>query len=432
MANAGTPRCGSCWFPRGANRIPVCLRSPVLPFKMDNDSRRAGHTLRDVKALACTFINLGQAFPKRPRMAWRAFAPTMRRRNRFGMVVGRGSRRMRSEGWGVAEPLADAEGPVPVEGNSKRREPLARPGTVDSRRVLWAYVVTLLGMHVLALAALVPWLFHPVTLVVCVVGVYFFGQGINFCYHRLLTHHALVIPKWLERFWLVMVLCCLEDTPCKWVTTHRHHHKHADHEDDPHSPLVSFFWSHFQWLTLHNTGTRTFEAYHRYAKDILSDPFCMSLEKRLWLAPAIYVAHAIGFFLAGLAGGWLATGSGAAGLQLGASLLVWGVIVRTVLVWHITWSVNSVTHTWGYRTYETQEQSRNNWLIAILAVGEGWHNNHHYDQASASNQHRWWELDLTYWHIRLLERLGLATKVNLPRHRRGLRRSRAAQGPATE
>ena len=97
--------------------------------------------------------------------------------------------------------------------------------------------------------------------------------------------------------------------------------------------------------------------------------------------------------------------------------------VRTVLVWHITWSVNSLSHLFGYQTYETGEDSRNNWLVALVAAGEGWHNNHHHDPASASVQHRWWEVDVTYYLIVLLQRLGLASEVILPRH---VRRRKAA------
>ncbi len=102
-------------------------------------------------------------------------------------------------------------------------------------------------------------------------------------------------------------------------------------------------------------------------------------------------------------------------MQFGLSLLVWGVFVRTVLVWHITWSVNSVTHVWGYRNYETGDSSRNNWLVGLWSNGEGWHNNHHADQRAAAHGHNWWEFDLTWITIHALEKLGLATDVVRPR-----------------
>jgi stearoyl-CoA desaturase (delta-9 desaturase) len=96
-----------------------------------------------------------------------------------------------------------------------------------------------------------------------------------------------------------------------------------------------------------------------------------------------------------------------AGLQLGLSLLVWGVYVRTVLVWHITWSVNSIGHVWGYRNYETRENSRNSLLIGLISNGDGWHNNHHADQRAASHGHKWWELDVTHITLLVLKHCGL-------------------------
>ena len=152
------------------------------------------------------------------------------------------------------------------------------------------------------------------------------------------------------------------------------------------------------------------------ASGYVRDRFYMYLEKNLvWFW--IFVLHAVAYFAVGLAIGW-ARGDVMAGLQFGLSLLVWGVLVRTVAVWHITWSVNSLTHMFGYSNYKIDDHSRNNWLVALLTVGEGWHNNHHYDQASASNQHRWWELDVTYYEIKLLQWLGLARNVTPPKHRR--------------
>jgi len=173
----------------------------------------------------------------------------------------------------------------------------------------------------------------------------------------------------------------------------------------------------FSWsgLALAAIGTNVFGTlginlcYHR----LLSH---RSLERRPWVGVAIYLAHAAVFAMAGLLVGRWVGGDWSHGRQLAASWIVWGVFVRTVLVWHITWSVNSLTHLFGYRSYVTDEDSRNNWFVALVAMGEGWHNNHHHDPASASVQHRWWEFDVTYYLILLLERLGLATDVIQPRH----------------
>jgi len=143
----------------------------------------------------------------------------------------------------------------------------------------------------------------------------------------------------------------------------------------------------------------------------------INTHKHGYLQVAIALAQVPIFFLMGFVAGWCGGGIDE-GVWLGASVVVWGVFLRIVLVWHITWSVNSLSHLFGYRSYETGEGSRNNWLVALLAVGEGWHNNHHADPTAASVQHRWWEFDISYYEIKLLESLGLARDIVRPRHLR--------------
>jgi stearoyl-CoA desaturase (delta-9 desaturase) len=139
----------------------------------------------------------------------------------------------------------------------------------------------------------------------------------------------------------------------------------------------------------------------------------MNLERRSnWLK--IYLAVAMLYPIVGFLIGWTSTGNVWGGVQFGASLLVWGVFVRTVLNWHITGSVNSVTHIWGYRNYETKDNSRNNWIIGLISNGEGWHNNHHADQRAAAHGHRWWEFDVSWLTILAFERLGLVRDVVRP------------------
>lgn len=291
---------------------------------------------------------------------------------------------------------------------------LARPAAVTSR-IVWRYAIPITVVHLLALACLWPALFSWSGVVALVVGTYLYGGlGINIAYHRLLAHRSFACPLWLEHGFTLVALCCMQDAPASWVATHRLHHNEADENPDPHSPLVSFLWSHIGWLMFENRDVRCMSAYDRFARDVLRDPFYRLLERSLmpfW----IYLGHALIYFLAGLSIGWWSTGELSDGVQFGGSLLVWGVILRTVCVWHISWSVNSLTHLHGYRNHETNEHSRNNWFVALLSSGEGWHNNHHADPASACNQHRWWELDVIYWFIRGLECCGLATNVVQPR-----------------
>ncbi len=301
---------------------------------------------------------------------------------------------------------------------------LPLPDLVEMNRIQWVYAIPIVIIHILALAVCVPWLFSWTGLITCILGVHFFGQGINLCYHRLLTHHSFEVPRWLEHVFVIIALCCLEDTPVRWVATHRFHHNYSDEKPDPHSPLVTFFWGHCGWLMVRNPALDS-SLYRKYASDLLQDPFYMNLEKKPVWAFYAYVGHGVLYFLIGAAIALLTGGSYLAALQFGLSLLVWGVLLRTVIVWHITWSVNSLSHLFGYANYDTGENSKNNWLVAFLTVGEGWHNNHHHDAASASVQHRWWEIDITYYEILILEKLRLATRVIRPRHVRKAQRSAA-------
>ena len=289
------------------------------------------------------------------------------------------------------------------------------PAAVNRHRIVWSYAVTVGIYHLAALLAFLPWLFSWTGVVVAIAGVYIFGGlGINLCYHRLLTHRGLVCPKWLEYSFAILGVCSMQDTPARWVAVHRRHHEHSDRQDDPHSPLVNFLWGHVGWMLVENRDLVRLGIYDRYAKDILRDPFYRRLE-RTWLYPIILLSSWAVFFLAGFGAKLLVGESVAAAVQFGASLLIWGVFVRVVLVWHITWSVNSLSHLWGYQNYETGDQSRNNWFVATLTSGEGWHNNHHADPRSARHGHRGWEIDLIYAVVRGLEAVGLATHVCKPR-----------------
>jgi fatty-acid desaturase len=304
------------------------------------------------------------------------------------------------------------------------RHAVAPPLSVPRRqgRIVWFYAVAVIGLHGLALLGALPWLFSWSGVILMIAGIYVFGGlGINLCYHRLLSHRSFTCPRWFEKVLVYIALCCMQDAPGRWVAAHRIHHCFADEEPDPHSPVISFLWSHIGWLLVDTHGLNRISNYERYARDLLRQPFYLNLERRfipIW----VYLGHAILFFIAGFVLGYLSAADEAArisgGAQLGLSWLVWGVFVRTVVVWHITWSVNSLTHMFGYRNYETGEESRNNWFVAVITSGEGWHNNHHHDPASASNQRKWWELDFIYWTILLFEKVGLARNVVRPKHQR--------------
>jgi fatty-acid desaturase len=305
----------------------------------------------------------------------------------------------------------------PVATRLKPTAHLPLPAAVERSHVVWSYAMTVGVYHLFALSALLPRFFSWTGVALAIAGVYVFGGlGINLCYHRLLTHRGLVCPRWLEHAFAVLAVCSMQDTPARWVAVHRRHHEHADRQEDPHSPLVNFLWGHVGWMLVKNHDLTRLGIYERYAKDVLRDPFYRRLERTM-LYPIIVLSSWGVYFLAGLGASLLSGGSVSEATQFGASLLIWGVFVRTVVVWHITWSVNSAAHLWGYRNYDTDEQSRNNWAVAVLTSGEGWHNNHHADARSAKHGHRRWEIDLIFAFVWMLESVGLAWDVRRPDQR---------------
>lgn len=309
---------------------------------------------------------------------------------------------------------------------------IALPESVDRHSILWPYLLGVIAFHAMLPLAFVPWLFSWTGLLMVPLGNYFFcSLGIGGGYHRLLTHRGFRCPPWFEHTLAIMGVCCMQDSPARWVAIHRLHHQHSDYQPDPHSPLVNFFWGHMGWLLVENRYLSQLSTYERYARDVLQDRFYLKLERnRLWVW--IYVAHALAFALVGFAIGWLTTGDVMGGVQFGASLLLWGVIFRTIFTWHVTWGVNSASHVWGYRTFETDDNSRNNWLFALLTNGDGWHNNHHADPRSAAHGQRWWELDVTFMTIRLWQKLGLVSDVIEPRPRKVAPRGTAVPAPHAE
>ena len=297
---------------------------------------------------------------------------------------------------------------------------LERPEAATPARILWSYTIVLSTIHILSLLALFPWFFSWTGVALVVIGHHVFGLlGITLGYHRLLTHRGFTCPLWLEYTLAMLGVCCLQDSPIRWVAMHRQHHQFPDKQNDPHSPLVAVAWGHVVWLLIENREHQYVSFFDRYAHDLCQDKLYRQLERKAaWFF--VYLAHIIPFFVAGLlAGRWL-DGSWAAGAQFGASLVVWGVFVRTVFVWHFTWAVNSLSHVWGYRNYETNDNSRNNWFVALVADGEGWHNNHHADPRCAKLGHRWWEIDSGWWTIALLEKCGLADEIVAEPRTKGL------------
>lgn len=299
-------------------------------------------------------------------------------------------------------------------GGSDRSSIAAEPAVAARPDLHWVNIISIGLFHAGALLALFPYFFDWISVAIAIAGIFVFGTlGIQLFYHRHLTHKGFQCPKWLQNILAVLAVCSFQDTPAHWVAVHRKHHEHSDDEPDPHTPVRSFLWAHIGWLFVHSPEMSRYEIYAHYARDVLRDPFFRWFESRRnylgVVAAQVGVFFVIGFI------GKLIVGAGAAeAVRFGLSLTVWGVFVRTVIYWHKSWAINSVTHMWGYRNYETGEHSRNNFLMGYLALGEGWHNNHHADPRSARHGHRWWEFDGVYLIIRLLGAVGLAWRITQP------------------
>ena len=219
--------------------------------------------------------------------------------------------------------------------------------------------------------------------------------GIGVGYHRLLTHRGFRCPKWLEYFFAVCGTLALEGGPIFWVAIHRIHHQLTDREGDPHSPRDGKWWSHMGWILTGQALHQETEKLSPYVPDLRRDRFYHWLSKYHWITQVV-VGVAVLYF-----GGW--------------NMVLWGVFFRTVVGLHATWLVNSATHLWGSQRWATGDDSTNNFRIALLTFGEGWHNNHHAHPSSARHGLRWWEIDTNWYVISTLRAVGLAHDIKLPR-----------------
>ncbi len=296
-----------------------------------------------------------------------------------------------------------------------RRKRIPHPKMVDAEsRILWENLIPFIVFHALIPLAFLPYVFSWWGVLFLPIGNYLFcSLGIGAGYHRLLTHRGFQCPKWFEYMLTILGACSLQDSPIRWTLVHRVHHQHSDHQPDPHTPMVSTYWAHVGWMFVDNREFNTASIYDRYVRDLLRDPFHFWMHRGMnWVF--VYIAHAVAIYSLGLVVGWLMTGTLAGTIRVGVQWFLWGVIYRTVFTWHVTGGINSFSHIWGYRNYETRENSRNNWLFALLTNGEGWHNNHHADPRSARHGHRWWELDITYLTLLGCEKIGLVWNLCRP------------------
>jgi fatty-acid desaturase len=259
----------------------------------------------------------------------------------------------------------------------------------------WITAIFMVAFHIGAIAALFFFSWGAV-IAAAILYVFAINMGIGMGYHRLLTHRGYKTPKWVEYFLAVCATLSLEGGPIFWVATHRVHHQLSDKTGDPHTPTEGGWWAHVGWILSGESLHAQTVMLARYAPDLTKDRFHVWLSKYHWIP-----LTAVGLGLLAI-GGW--------------TWVLWGIFFRVTLGLHSTWLVNSATHMWGSRRFPTRDESRNNWWVALLTGGEGWHNNHHAHPVSARHGLKWYEFDPNYYGIWVLKKLGLARDIKIAQY----------------
>lgn len=271
-----------------------------------------------------------------------------------------------------------------------------RPFQGDARRIEWRRIVPFVALHLSCLLVLVVgWSPVAVGFAVAFYGLRMFA--ITAFYHRYFSHRSFRTSRPVQFAFALLGATAIQRGPLWWAAHHRIHHRHSDQEGDTHSPArEGFWWSHMGWfLSRENLRTRV-----ENIGDFAKYPELRWLDRYDMVVPLLLIPVLYGM-------GWAletwAPGLGTTAFQF----LVWGFSVSTVALYHCTFSINSLAHRFGSRSYETKDDSRNSLWLSLLTFGEGWHNNHHHYPGSARMGFRWWQIDVSYWGLRTLAALGL-------------------------
>jgi len=272
----------------------------------------------------------------------------------------------------------------------------ATSSAAPGRRPDWLRLLPFAMLHVACIAVIVVKV--SAAAVIIAAALYALRMfAITAFYHRYLSHRAFRTSRALQFLFAVLAASAAQRGPLWWASQHRHHHAHADDEQDAHSPhRHGLWWAHTGWfLSRENFNART-----ELVQDLMRYPELRFLDRFDVLVPLLLAAGLYAL------GEWLAVAQPQLGAN-GAQVLVWGFCISTVALYHVTFTVNSLAHSLGWRRYPTGDRSRNNGWLALLTFGEGWHNNHHRFPGAARQGFYWWELDLTYYGLRLLAAVGL-------------------------
>ena len=282
---------------------------------------------------------------------------------------------------------------------------IAEFGNTSDSQKNWPVILVMVLLHVGSVVALFlfSWKVFAAAIFLYWVST---GLGISMGYHRLHTHRSYKVPLWLEHFFAFCGALTLEGGPISWVATHRIHHQKSDQAGDPHSPRDGAWWAHAGWILIGESKHNNTRLMSKYAPDLAKDRFYVWLNDYHWV-PVVSLAVLL-----------LAIG--------GFPLMLWGVFVRVTFGLHATWLVNSATHMWGARRFATRDDSRNNWWVALMTFGEGWHNNHHAHPTSARHGLAWYELDPSWILIKILKALGVAKSIHVANVASGMAEREAA------
>ncbi len=286
-----------------------------------------------------------------------------------------------------------------MQASAKLRIPLKVRGDFpETERKRWGTIGFMVLIHALTIFAFLRNSWHWQAFLTLIILYWVTAcLGVTLGYHRLLSHRSFAVPKWLEHLFATCGALSCQHGPIDWVGLHRHHHVFSDTDADHHNSNKGFWWSHMGWMF---EAIPAMETVPRLTRDLSKDKYYRWLNKYFLLLqlPLAGMLYFIGSMSE--VGGW--------------TLILWGIPVRLVLVYHVTWLVNSATHCWGSVEFPSEDSSKNNAFVAALTFGEGWHNNHHAFPNSARQGILKGQIDLTWEHIRLLKVLGLATKIRLP------------------
>ncbi len=267
----------------------------------------------------------------------------------------------------------------------------AEPVDAHPRQIAWLRVLPFIGLHLGCLTAF--WTGVSATALTVAAALYALRMfAITGFYHRYFSHKAFRASRAMQFLFALLGASAAQRGPLWWASHHRHHHAHADREADAHSPRHhGLLWSHLGWfLARGNFTTRL-----ALVPDLARYPELRFLDRYDVLVPVLLALGLYGI------GEWLALAHPALGTD-GPMLLVWGFCISTIALYHATFLVNSLAHRVGSRRYAVRDTSRNNFWLALLTFGEGWHNNHHRYPGSARQGFHWWEIDLTYYGLRAL------------------------------